>query len=548
MRYRTVICALLVGVVPLVAGCGLFGDGQQPPPTRDVAHTSAISATPTDVPNPEPSVKTAPPPPAAGIAEKLAKQSLGERQGVVDAIEALTELQYVAGETSLEERILRADAIALVQLEHVVPTYRQFLGAWDETKYMTYLEVTYMVEETLKGDALPKLITVEVMISPLGDSSVPEVERLPGHDSASEATEASRTWYNANPVFDNTSIVFLKTLANSSNPLDAVRPANTIHPLYVFLGKGGGHGDGKIAHWGDSVTITGSNKVVLPLSGGTGDSRKFYLDSPPAVSITLPDLKAKVTAVDDMVDDTIAGHRECLEQKFLEERNGRPKLPEFWQRVDYVEQSGQPAGTVLNWRDGRPGGYMRYELGGPDADLLSWEASDGDSDPDNGYRVELTNNRPLPAGEYTFHYRIQYGHWKPCGHISRTATHVTMRLERSEGSLHDMFFDPITLGSTAFATAEVGVLTPRNFTGASSLAVTIEGISYEAGAVEVEFTPDDALDGQVLDIIELDGTVSLSLVVAAATVDDANNTLSWRVDEQPWHGGDKLMLRIREAR
>ncbi len=490
------------------------------------------------------------PPGPSKVSETQAnsvEQSLGERRGVVDAIEALTELQYVAGETSLEERILRADAIALVQLERVVPTYRQFLGAWDDTKYMTYLEVTYMVEETLKGDALPELITVEVMISPLGDPSVPEDERLPGHDSAPEATEASRTWYNANPVFDNTSIVFLKTLANSSNPLDAVRPTNAIHPLYVFLGKGGGHGDGKIAHWGDSVTINGSNKVVLPLSGGTGDSREFYLDSPPAVSITLPDLKAKVTAVDDMVDDTIAGHRECLEQKFLEERNGRPKLPEFWQRVDYEEQSGQPAGTVLNWRDGRSGGYMRYELGGPDADLLSWEASDDDSDPDNGYRVELTNNRPLPAGEYTFHYRIQYGHWKPCGHISRTATHVTMRMERSEGILHELFFDPVTVGSTIKADASNGVLKPTSFTDANGGSATIGSISYESSTVKIGVIPDDALDDHIVDIIELDGTVSLSLDFADATLDAANDTLSWSVSSQPWEDGDKLLVRVREV-
>jgi hypothetical protein len=39
--------------------------------------------------------------------------------------------------------------------------------------------------------------------------------------------------------------------------------------------------------------------------------------------------------------------------------------------------------------------------------------------------------------------------------------------------------------------------------------------------------------------------VPLSLKVADATVDSANDTLSWSVASQPWADGDKLMVRIR---
>ena len=48
-----------------------------------------------------------------------------------------------------------------------------------------------------------------------------------------------------------------------------------------------------------------------------------------------------------------------------------------------------------------------------------------------------------------------------------------------------------------------------------------------------------------MDFIALDGSVPLSLKVADATVDSANDTLSWTVASQPWNDGDKLMLRIR---
>ena len=72
--------------------------------------------------------------------------------------------------------------------------------------------------------------------------------------------------------------------------------------------------------------------------------------------------------------------------------------------------------------------------------------------------------------------------------------------------------------------------------------------SGQAGTVNVKVTPDDALDGHILDFIELDGTVSLSLDVLDATVDSANDRLRWSVSSQPWEDGDKLMVRIREAR
>ena len=66
--------------------------------------------------------------------------------------------------------------------------------------------------------------------------------------------------------------------------------------------------------------------------------------------------------------------------------------------------------------------------------------------------------------------------------------------------------------------------------------------------MKLEVTPNGALADHMLDFIELDGTVSLSLDVVDATVDSANDTLSWSVASQPWEDGDKLMVRIREAR
>ena len=120
------------------------------------------------------------------------------------------------------------------------------------------------------------------------------------------------------------------------------------------------------------------------------------------------------------------------------------------------------------------------------------------------------------------------------------------------GTLHELFFDPVTVGTTVAADDTNGVLKPASFTDANGASATLSSISYEAGTVKVRVTPDGALAGQVVDFIELDGTVSLSLDVADAAVDLSTGsgqagTLSWSVSSQPWVDGDLLMVRIREV-
>ena len=63
----------------------------------------------------------------------------------------------------------------------------------------------------------------------------------------------------------------------------------------------------------------------------------------------------------------------------------------------------------------------------------------------------------------------------------------------------------------------------------------------------MEVNPDNAFADHILDFVELDGTVSLSLDDVYAVVDSVNDTLSWTVSDQPWEDGDLLMVRVREA-
>ena len=122
-----------------------------------------------------------------------------------------------------------------------------------------------------------------------------------------------------------------------------------------------------------------------------------------------------------------------------------------------------------------------------------------------------------------------------------------MTVAPPDNVLHELFYDPVAVGTTVAADDTNGVLKPASFTDANGAPATIESISYESGTVKLGVTPDDALAGHIVDFIELDGTVSLSLKVSDATVDATTGTLSWSVASQPWEDGDLLMVRIREA-
>ena len=93
-----------------------------------------------------------------------------------------------------------------------------------------------------------------------------------------------------------------------------------------------------------------------------------------------------------------------------------------------------------------------------------------------------------------------------------------------------------------------GVLKPASFTDANGASAAIQRIWWVENTVEMMLSPHTGLANHVVDFIGLDGKVILSLDADDATVDAANNTLSWPVTRQPWKDGDILMVRIREAR
>ena len=305
------------------------------------------------------------------------------------------------------------------------------------------------------------------------------------------------------------------------------------------------------------------NKRWLPAASttSTGDSQEFLLDMPPPTeTITLSELKRRIAELSTELDggDGSERYRECVLEKYQHIRNQR-NWPEerghaytIW-NIDHRLVSGLPAGTVLDQREGG-GGYpdikVLYWLEGRDStlfDIVDGDSTGIDKDGDGEYdtikydrMVQLA--RPLPAGEYRFDLKEPWPRYVICNFVISNEWSVTA--VAPDGVVHEALFDPVADGSAVAADSTNGVLDPAAFIE-SGATTTIERIEWDAGTAKLKLTPHTALAGHVVDFIELDGTVSLSLIVDDATVDAANNTLSWSVSPQPWDDGDKLMLRIR---
>ena len=132
----------------------------------------------------------------------------------------------------------------------------------------------------------------------------------------------------------------------------------------------------------------------------------------------------------------------------------------------------------------------------------------------------------------------------PCYSQRGTHTHDHGTVTAPASTLHDAFFDPLTVGTTVKAGGANGVLKPTSFTvGGTATAIT--SLEWANMKVVLALHPHASLGSRVMDFIELDSTVSLSLSASDATVESAGGTHCWTVSTQPWEDGDKLMLRIR---
>ena len=467
------------------------------------------------------------------------------------------------GAKSLEERIANHPTVVRARLTsvsaEVVAGAERLQGS-----FFVVLKFNLSVSEYLKGSGGNDITAIRVVTrESLSQESFDT--RKKAEDAISRIRDKRDTQWD-----DRDAIFFLKNVRENTFP--SLRGENR-----YFIGH---------PHTLDNYSIASRfEKAWLPAapssSAATGDSQEFLLDAPSLSGFgsttptnTLGNLKQRIAEVTAELNggDGSEAYKECVKFRYQIEREdsyreatGYPGGKNYRVQTSYEFGSGQPAGTLL-YEDELGGAYSaekkaELRIDGLDSILFSTvlgdivpDDYDGDGQNDSFYfEQSVVASRPLPTGEYQFNRHFTPLPFLACNHT--LTDELSVVVGAPDGTLHELFFDPVTVGSGVAADATNGVLKPASFTDANGSSATLGGISYEssstvsgqAGTVKVEVTPDDALTGQIVDIIELDGTVSLSLDVADATVDAANDTLSWSVSSEPWEDGDQLMVRIRRV-
>ena len=282
--------------------------------------------------------------------------------------------------------------------------------------------------------------------------------------------------------------------------------------------------------------------------------------APSTPTIGLGALKSRIAALE--AEANVGGTPEyhtCVEMSYKYQARvqyqidlrGQPPLV----RLSNIVGSGRPAGIPVY--DKRGSGRSMDKISaarfeGPDKDLFRFVNVDFSTSTTPHYEVRLTHRgvtaRPLPAGEYVVYPNYIWYGGVVCDRNPENARRYWMLSVTAKSShtnmIHEAFFDPVDIGAAVGADSTNGVLDPADFS-LDGTTTTISNLKWQAGTVTMTLSPSASLAGYAVDFIALDGSVTSTLAFDDAT--QSGGTLTWSVANQPWHAGDKLMLRIRTA-
>ncbi len=482
--------------------------------------------------------------------------------------------------TTLEERIVRSDAIARVTLVSAAQVVEEFSGwpSQGDTSYANALEFKFKALEYLKGSGGSELVAIAVDwygLFPTRAEAIAGAEDFLGErDTRWDAREAIVFLHDDDPHVPSTRQADRYLLWFLRNPYgqEIYTIASTLNKVWLPAESASTPvpADQARASSGDTPS-GGAQRFLLeePPSGGgavlSGMARALSGDqgASQAATIGLAEMKTKIAELDAEVGegDGSEEYRECVQAKYRwEDKVSRIKEERAAQgegydydRYDHALASGQAAGSWFHtyefwhfWVDdygetvsSKYAGM--FQLDGRDEDLFDVE-----------YPGEVSLARPLPAGEYRFYFIRMEKHLVVCDALpeeERTSKEHFVTVTAPTGTLHEAFFDPVDLtGGGVGASGSSGVIDPDEFTVGGD-EYEIESIVWDEDDDEVVLTLDDhvSLSGKTLDFIKLDGSIDTSLDVSDATVDQTAATWTWSLTSAPWEDGDQLMLRIRET-
>ena len=447
------------------------------------------------------------------------------------------------GETTLAERIAAADVVVRAEVDSVSQVVDSFRilsrGTYQPAVYAKALAYTLTVNEYLKGSGNNEVVAIAIDF----------FER----HSTREAAVASTTDYlsTRDTQWEDREGIFFLTNWRTDGSVASTRQADRYY-LGSIRGPMGARDRYSIASEYSKQWLPATSAPAAAAAQTTTE-KTYLLDVPrPAVTppgvaasstaptITLTKMKAQVAkiATEIAAGDGSRAYSNCIVQKYAHERKYDYRVG-LWKYRDepptrprFSIDSGLAKGKQVNPENINSLSLTSGWLEGDDAALFEVEPV--------GVVKTL---RPLPAGEYFFLYLERYAFLEPCNaEISdsqKAYSGYYVDVTAPGNTVHEAFFDPVTVGSAVKADSTNGTLSPSSYG-----TTTIESISYESSTVKATFTPATSLtdlQGGSLAFIEEDGT-TLTLAVGDAT--SSGGTLTWSVTTAPWANGDKLMLRI----
>ena len=453
----------------------------------------------------------------------------------------------------LDWQILDADAIVVANFVSATAGVDTYEGP--PPAYLPMHTLNFTATQYLKGTG-PTQFTVEVLDYGPHTPLSGYLNREYVLDLARSSLEARNTQWDS-----RTGVLFLKgplaaaseVSTDSSSRSPQSEPAGVFHLTNNAL----------LNQSAFQYTVDTLSRDWLPASEATSsDSRSTDSDyitdgsKTPPPTIAMSALRNRISEIDTLLNsgDDSEAFRTCIDRTLRSPYHTRDWEPTIFKTGQLA--SGAPAGTQFGVRElGSvlpPGGqYEDFEiyLTGEHSDLFNSTTTDDDSEPRNGFTYHFKTTRPLVAGQYQLHEHYQLWAEKPCNHRSvhddpgYSVWDVTVTA--LAGTLHEAFFDPVTVGTAVKADGSNGVLKPTSFT-VDGTATELTSLEWSSNQVVLTLGTHVSLSGYVLEFMALDGNIILSLFADDATVDSAAGTYSWPMTSQPWEDGDQLMLRIRE--
>ena len=538
---KLVLIAMLWALALLAAAC--TSSVTETPTSSSTATELSIAQTPTPAPTPIstlPPIATFTPQPTFTIADEA-------------------HIFQFNRPPTIDWQIVDSTTIVVATLQSITAGTETVPGT--PTQYIPKHILMFQASQYLKGSG-PTEFTVEV-----ADQS--KDGRKYGIES-SALTEAIRTLTERNTEWDDRpGVLFLEgpvASAIGGDEEDTSRSAGSGTTQVFNLTNNDLTNQSSFEYTIDTLNRSWLPAETSSTSGASRDSgdvrttgtQEFITDGtaqpPPAISIT--DLQDRINEIQAMLD---AGNGSEAYTNCVKSQVKRPWWYVGWEpRATPFEStlaSGAPVDSEFGV-DSVGAGQNDAEYGdkeiyitGENAEFFYTQHFDDDTKPSNGYSYSLRATRPLIAGEYHLRSRLYLKSQRVCNarqvHGDPGYLPWVLTVTAPAGTLHEAFFDPVTVGTAVKADGANGVLKPTSFT-VGNTSTELTSLEWSSNQVVLTLDTHVSLSSHVLDFIALDGSVSLSLFTDSSTVDSTAGTYSWSVTTRPWEYGDKLMLRIRE--